>query len=429
MFGKEKCKMLKEIRAEIAKNNEIEFVTKECTHQGKCKGTCPACEAEVAYLEEQLEKRRALGKAVCVAGLSAAMVAGVVQTNQVNSKTYNMNSNTYLSDPMEQPMGALPFTPEPTEESTPEMPAGAPYIPDVIETPEPTLEPTPAGAAYIPDVTEAPKPTEIPAGMICIPNPKETPNITAIPTPTSDFYTDQPSQVVEETTNPTTEPTGSPAITEGPTGSPAITGGPTKAPTESPNVTKGPTESPAVTELPTKAPTESPNVTEGPTEAPAQSPLETQAPTKAPTETPKGTAQPSATPVPTILPTQAVSLIPSIAPNGQQQNNALSNTSSPDKLKIKKTKISKVIYKKNNRVQVAWNETPSADGYVVTLSTSSSMKKNRRTKIVSNTRRKVTFENVVENKTCYISVAAYRYDSAGEKVFGKCQKIKKIRIK
>ena len=31
MFGKEKCKMLKEIRAEIAKNNEIEFVTKECT--------------------------------------------------------------------------------------------------------------------------------------------------------------------------------------------------------------------------------------------------------------------------------------------------------------------------------------------------------------------------------------------------------------
>ena len=315
MFGKEKCKMLKEIRAEIAKNNEIEFVTKECTHQGKCKGTCPACEAEVAYLEEQLEKRRALGKAVCVAGLSAAMVAGVVQTNQVNSKTYNMNSNTYLSDPMEQPMGAIPFTPEPTEESTPEMPAGAPYIPDVIETPEPTLEPTPAGASYIPDVTEAPKPTEIPAGMICIPNPKETPNITAIPTPTSDFYTDQPSQVVEETTNPTTEPTGSPAITEGPTGSPAITGGPTKAPTESPNVTAGPTE------------------------APAESPVETEAPTKAPTETPKGTAQPSATPVPTILPTQAVSLIPSIAPNGQQQNNALSNTSSPDKLKIKKTKI------------------------------------------------------------------------------------------
>ena len=36
MFGKEKCKMLKEIRAEIARNNDFNLVIEECTLQGKC---------------------------------------------------------------------------------------------------------------------------------------------------------------------------------------------------------------------------------------------------------------------------------------------------------------------------------------------------------------------------------------------------------
>ena len=43
-YGKEKCRILKEIRAEIAKANDIEWVTSECKHQGNCKGTCPKCE-------------------------------------------------------------------------------------------------------------------------------------------------------------------------------------------------------------------------------------------------------------------------------------------------------------------------------------------------------------------------------------------------
>ena len=54
MIGKDKCKMLKEIRREIARENDIQMVIEDCTYQGRCKGTCPKCEAEVAYLEEQL---------------------------------------------------------------------------------------------------------------------------------------------------------------------------------------------------------------------------------------------------------------------------------------------------------------------------------------------------------------------------------------
>jgi TonB family protein len=38
-------------------------------------GTCPACEAEVRYIEQQLSLRRQLGKAVAIIGLSAGLSA------------------------------------------------------------------------------------------------------------------------------------------------------------------------------------------------------------------------------------------------------------------------------------------------------------------------------------------------------------------
>lgn len=77
MKGKDKCKILKEIRKEIAKNNDIEYVISECKFSGECKGTCPKCEAEVRYLEQELEKRRALGKKVAVAGITAASIVSL----------------------------------------------------------------------------------------------------------------------------------------------------------------------------------------------------------------------------------------------------------------------------------------------------------------------------------------------------------------
>ena len=68
--GKQTCKILKEIRKQIAEENEIEFVTSECTYKGDCKGTCPKCESEVRYLERELEKRQRMGKAAVFAGMS-----------------------------------------------------------------------------------------------------------------------------------------------------------------------------------------------------------------------------------------------------------------------------------------------------------------------------------------------------------------------
>ncbi len=77
MNGKKKCKILKEIRAQIAQANDISLVVNECTHKGECRGTCPRCEAEVRYLEQELEKRRQLGKRIALAGVSVGVTVAL----------------------------------------------------------------------------------------------------------------------------------------------------------------------------------------------------------------------------------------------------------------------------------------------------------------------------------------------------------------
>lgn len=73
--GKNTCKILKEIRRQIAEANDIEYVVEECQYKGDCLGTCPKCEAEVRYLEQQLHQRQLLGKAIMVAGISAGLLS------------------------------------------------------------------------------------------------------------------------------------------------------------------------------------------------------------------------------------------------------------------------------------------------------------------------------------------------------------------
>ena len=72
-LGKSKCKILKEIRQKIADENNIPYITSECTHKGDCLGTCPKCEQELQYLEKQLERRRGFGKKVVVSALALSV--------------------------------------------------------------------------------------------------------------------------------------------------------------------------------------------------------------------------------------------------------------------------------------------------------------------------------------------------------------------
>ncbi len=73
--GKSICNVLKTIRKQVADANEIRYEPRECHHQGECRGTCPACEAEVRYLESQLNIRKQFGKAVVILGISAGLSA------------------------------------------------------------------------------------------------------------------------------------------------------------------------------------------------------------------------------------------------------------------------------------------------------------------------------------------------------------------
>ena len=76
--GKNICHTLKTIRKQVAEANGIHYTPAPCRFDGECSGTCPACEAEVQYIESQLGRLRLAGKAVKVAGLALGltMVAG-----------------------------------------------------------------------------------------------------------------------------------------------------------------------------------------------------------------------------------------------------------------------------------------------------------------------------------------------------------------
>ena len=77
--GKQTCRILKDIRRQIAEANDIEFITSECQYQGDCLGTCPKCEAEVRYLEQQLERKRMAGKAITILGIVVLLIKGLVR--------------------------------------------------------------------------------------------------------------------------------------------------------------------------------------------------------------------------------------------------------------------------------------------------------------------------------------------------------------
>ena len=73
--GKNICKELKAIRRRVADENNIPLEQHECTYDGPCDGTCPRCEAEVKYLEQELHRRMNLGKAAAVAGVAMSLAA------------------------------------------------------------------------------------------------------------------------------------------------------------------------------------------------------------------------------------------------------------------------------------------------------------------------------------------------------------------
>ena len=140
MNGKSKCKILKDIRKQIARENDIALVISECQYQGDCSGTCPKCEAEVRYLEQELRKRQQAGKAIAVAGIAAALMvssAGCASFHPGDDPHSHTSSSQTETTADERPIpGGISFPPDeplmgvPPETSIPDESLMGDLVPD-----------------------------------------------------------------------------------------------------------------------------------------------------------------------------------------------------------------------------------------------------------------------------------------------------------
>ncbi len=114
--GKNICHTLKTIRKQVAEANGIDYTPAPCHFDGDCSGTCPACEAEVQYIESQLGRLRLAGKAVKVAGLALGltMVAGCNSSPgtppSATDKSAAANETSPTSQPNPQPQANAPVS-------------------------------------------------------------------------------------------------------------------------------------------------------------------------------------------------------------------------------------------------------------------------------------------------------------------------------
>ena len=105
--GRRTCEILKDVRKRVARENDIPLTERDCTFEGECRGTCPFCEAEVRYLEQELQRRISLGKVVTVAGIA---VSSMVMNGCQNQ---NQTQGEYTAPPATEKVPA----PQETEES------------------------------------------------------------------------------------------------------------------------------------------------------------------------------------------------------------------------------------------------------------------------------------------------------------------------
>lgn len=102
------CEKLKGIRLEVARANDIPYEPAECHHEGDCMGTCPRCEAEVRYLERQLNLKRVVGKAAFIGMAVGVAVAVEACGPRVSGMLENpRNGDSTVVAPAENPANTI----------------------------------------------------------------------------------------------------------------------------------------------------------------------------------------------------------------------------------------------------------------------------------------------------------------------------------
>ena len=89
-INKEKCKELKKIRSEFAKELNVNLEQKECKYKGKCSGTCPQCQ-----MEEELLNKALVSTGICVGVATTAILVGALSNNKFNEVMGALSDSTY----------------------------------------------------------------------------------------------------------------------------------------------------------------------------------------------------------------------------------------------------------------------------------------------------------------------------------------------
>lgn len=98
--GKRICDTLKAVRQLIAKENGIIYKPRECNFTGDCSGTCPACEAEMKYLEQQLIQRKKSGLPLKLTGIAITLCASQPVFAQYHDSTIHKKDTLQQTYPL-----------------------------------------------------------------------------------------------------------------------------------------------------------------------------------------------------------------------------------------------------------------------------------------------------------------------------------------
>ena len=80
MTNKQKCDLARQIRKGIAEANGIVFLSAKCNNFQECPGSCAICDAEIAYLDGELNRLAAKGKRLTLASLDMDALYAIAKT-------------------------------------------------------------------------------------------------------------------------------------------------------------------------------------------------------------------------------------------------------------------------------------------------------------------------------------------------------------
>lgn len=99
MDGKTKCRFLKEMRKQIADENNIPFEISDCDYEGDCRGTCQKCDEELQYLTKLLKEKESQGEHVTIPKRSIEKSNTTVSDHQERIDKYKLaGAIDYIDD-------------------------------------------------------------------------------------------------------------------------------------------------------------------------------------------------------------------------------------------------------------------------------------------------------------------------------------------